>query len=279
VACDLITAEGCSYTLAATTFLKDLVEEANRRSVRLDSMQRFGCGGAPVPPELVDAATECGVRVLRLYGSTEVLVGTWNRPDDPIQNRRDTDGRPMSHVEVELRDEEGRTVSRGSPGEIYTRGPNTCVGYYRDPVRTTATFQDGWVRSGDVAVMDNAGCVTIVGRKKEIIIRGGLNIAPREIEDLIGRFPEVSRTAVVGLPDDRLGERACACVVLRDGAELAFGTLVDRLRRIGLADYKLPERLEILPELPATASGKVRKHEIIRLLMEANPQPRWDRMT
>lgn len=276
-ACDLVAAERCSYTLAATTFLKDMVEEAARRGVRLDSLQRFGCGGAPVPPELVEAALAVGVQVLRLYGSTEVLVGTWNRPGAPLAKRKNTDGNPMSHVEVELRDDEGNAAPRGSQGEIFTRGPNTCVGFFRDPERTARTFQDGWVRSGDVAVMDEDGYITIVGRKKEIIIRGGMNITPREVEDMLVQLPEVHRAAVVGLPDDRLGERCCACVVLREGASLDFPSMVRRLRAAGIADYKLPERLEILDELPTTASGKVQKHEIVRGLLEREPVVRWDR--
>jgi acyl-CoA synthetase (AMP-forming)/AMP-acid ligase II len=278
-ACDLVLAENCSYTLAATTFLKDLVEEAQRRGVRLTSLQRFGCGGAPVPPDLVEAALVQGIQVLRLYGSTEVLVGTWNRPGSPLHSRKNTDGNPMSHVEVELRDDGGNPVATGAQGEIFTRGPNTCVGFFRDPERTARTFSDGWVRSGDVAVMDAAGCITIVGRKKEIIIRGGMNITPREVEDMLLQFPEVHRAAVVGLPDDRLGERACACVVLRDGATLQFSDMVQRLRASGMADYKLPERLEILPELPTTASGKIQKHEIVRGLTEGHPAGRWDRET
>jgi non-ribosomal peptide synthetase component E (peptide arylation enzyme) len=105
-----------------------------------------------------------------------------------------------------------------------------------------------------------------VGRKKEIIIRGGINIAPREIEDLLVSFPDIQRAAVVGLPDARLGERSCACIVLAPGAALDLPTVVARLREAGLATYKLPERLEILDVLPTTASGKVQKHELLRLL-------------
>src|SRR5207244_3679928 len=127
----LIQQERCSYTLAATTFLKDLVEEASRQNLDLSSMQCFGCGGAPVPPDLVEAALECGVQVLRLYGSTEVLVGTWNRPGAPLDKRKFTDGNAMSHVDIELRDDEGRKVASGKEGEIFTRGPNTCVGFFR----------------------------------------------------------------------------------------------------------------------------------------------------
>ncbi|HKA03723.1 MAG TPA: AMP-binding protein, partial [Acidimicrobiales bacterium] len=227
-AAELAAKERCSYTLAATTFLQDLTEAAARTGATLDSLRLFGCGGAPVPPRLVDAAAERGIQVLRLYGSTEVLVGSWNRPTSTRQQKRETDGVAMSHVEMEVRDDEGKDQPRGEPGELFVRGPNTCVGFFADPERTAATFDDGWVRSGDVLSMDEDGYVTVVGRKKEIIIRGGINIAPREIEELLLAFPEVERAAVVGVPDERLGERMCACVVLRAGAELDFATMVER---------------------------------------------------
>lgn len=254
-ALELIESERCTYTLAATTFLQDLVATAARRGVRLPTMTRFGCGGAPVPPGLIDAADEIGMTVLRLYGSTEVLVATWNRPWDDLELRRTTDGRPLSHVEVELHD-----------GEIVTRGPNTSVGFFDDPERTVATFQDGWVRSGDVARIDDQGHLTMVGRTKEILIRGGMNIAPREIEELILAFPEVARVAVVGLPDARLGERICACVTLVAGAMLDLPTVTARLLALGLAKFKLPERLELIEAMPMTASGKIQKFELVRRL-------------
>jgi acyl-CoA synthetase (AMP-forming)/AMP-acid ligase II len=268
VAVDLVAAERASYTLAATTFLQDLVEETTRRGARLESLRCFGCGGAPVPPALVAAADAQGIRVLRLYGSTEVLVATWNRPDAPLGQRMDTDGTPMSDVDVEIRDDDGKPCAPGETGEIFVRGPNTCVGFFADPERTAATFDDeGWVRSGDLAVAGEHDTLTVAGRKKEIIIRGGINIAPREIEELILVWPEVDRVAVVGVPDERLGERSCACVVLRAGATLTFEEMIGRLRDTGLATYKLPEQLQILDALPTTASGKVQKFEIVRAIV------------
>jgi acyl-CoA synthetase (AMP-forming)/AMP-acid ligase II len=262
----LVDRERCSYTLAATTFLRDLTEAAVGAGVDLSSLRYFGCGGAPVPPALVAAANARGIQVLRLYGSTEVLVATWNRPGSSLEHRQTSDGVAMTDVEVQVRDD-GGPASPGTPGELLTRGPNTSVGFYDDPDRTAATFDpEGWVRSGDVVTMDHDGYVTVVGRKKEIIIRGGLNIAPREIEELLVAFPEVERAAVVGLPDERLGERMCACVVLRAGSALDFDTTIERLRVAGLARYKHPERLEILEALPTTPSGKTQKHEIVRQL-------------
>ena len=161
-----------------------------------------------------------------------------------------------------MRDDAGRAVL-GEPGEIVVRGPNTSVGFFADPERTAAVFEpDGWVRSGDLGVLDDDGYLRIVGRKKEIIIRGGLNIAPREIEDLVIEHPAVAETAVVGLPHPRLGEMTCACVVLREGAALELDELTGFLREHGMATYKLPQRLVALDALPRTPSGKVKKFEL-----------------
>ncbi len=272
-AADLVVGEGATYTLAATTFLQDLAAEARRRGVRLDTLRCFGCGGAPVPPDLAEAAIEEGIGVLRLYGSTEVLVGTWNMPGSSLHQRVHTDGLALPHTEIGVLDCDrvvpagGRGEGSALEGELVVRGPSTSVGLFADPDRTAATYLDGgWVRSGDLVTIDADGYLTVVGRKKEIIIRGGMNITPREIEDLIVRFPEVQRVAVVGRPDDRLGERSCACVVLEPDRSLDLTTVVERLRADGLAAYKLPEELAIVEALPTTASGKVQKHELVRLL-------------
>jgi acyl-coenzyme A synthetase/AMP-(fatty) acid ligase len=273
-AADLIESQGCTYTLAATTFLRDVVEACSRRPRNVSSMRLFGCGGSPVPPELVRASARHGIQCLRLYGSTEVLVGTWNRPGSPEAKKVATDGIAVDEVEIQVWAENGRRDLVGEAGEIHARGPNTCVGFFEDPVRTAANFlPDGWVKSGDLAVIDRDGYLTVVGRKKEIIIRGGLNVAPREVEELILKIPGVRAAAVIGLPHERLGEIGCACVVLEAGAELSFDTMVASLRAEGLAAHKLPERLEILSELPMTASGKIRKHVLVAALTGADGSP------
>ena len=258
----LVEAQRCTYTVAATTFLSDFIHDARACGRDVGSLRLFCSGGAPVPPELVAGAEELGITVLRLYGSTESLVATWNRPGTPRHKRIETDGPPLDHVEVEVRDEAGAAVT-GTPGEIFTRGPAHAVGYFDDPERTAAAFTaEGWVRSGDVGVLDDEGYLRIVGRKKEIIIRGGINIAPREIEDVISELPQVGAVAVVGLPDARLGELVCACVVLRDG-DLDLEALVGYLRSAGLALYKMPQRLVVLDALPMTPTGKIRKFELV----------------
>jgi acyl-coenzyme A synthetase/AMP-(fatty) acid ligase len=267
VATRLIEQERCTYTLAATTFLSDLVVRGESHD--LSSMRYFGCGGAPVPAELVRAARARGISVLRLYGSTEVLVATWNLPTSSAAHQDDTDGVALPHLEVETRSDDGTVTVAGERGEIFVRGPNTCVGFFDDPERTQATFSpDGWVKSGDLAVMDDAGYLTVAGRKKEIIIRGGMNITPREIEEVLLEHPSIIAAAVVGLPDPRLGEIACACLVLEQGRDVDAESLIAWLRGTGMATYKLPERVEVVAALPYTASGKVKKHELVALLME-----------
>jgi acyl-CoA synthetase (AMP-forming)/AMP-acid ligase II len=264
-AATLIERHRVSYTVAATTFLSDLVHVAKESPRDLTSLRLFVSGGAPVPPALIQEAETLGIQVLRLYGSTELLTATLNRPESPRDKRIGTDGCPLDSVELEVR-ADGRPV-RGEPGEIYARSPAGCVGFFNDRVRTAATFDaEGWVASGDLGVLDEAGYLTIVGRKKEIIIRGGLNIAPRELEDLIGEMPQVARVAVVPLPDDRLGETGCACVVPVAGATLTLADLLAYLSERGVARYKHPERLEIMDDLPTTATGKVQKVELARAL-------------
>jgi acyl-coenzyme A synthetase/AMP-(fatty) acid ligase len=256
----------CSYTVAATTFLAGVVAAAQESQIDISSMRLFGSGGSPVPAALVEDAAQLGITVLRLYGSTEVFIGSWNRPDSPWQKRVSTDGLPFDGMRIEVRDDQGEPAP--GPGEIFIHGPSTCVGFFEDPERTAATFgPGGWVSSGDLGVLDADGYLTIVGRKKEIIIRGGLNVAPREVEDVISTLPQVASVAVVGLPDDRLGEIGCACVVLAPGASLTLQELTGALREMGLAAYKLPERLEIVDEIPMTATGKIQKH-VLRAMIE-----------
>ena len=271
-AAHLIETRRCSYTIAATTFVSDICEHAAANSCDLSSMRLFGSGGSPIPSEVVSVAAGLGMNVLRLYGSTEVLMATTNRPGDPEGKLVETDGRALDDVEFVVRDDEGRDLV-GEPGEILVRGPNTCVGFFADPERTAATFlEDGWVRSGDLGVLDEDGFLTIVGRK-EIIIRGGLNIAPREIEDTILLHPAVAEAAVVGLPHQRLGS-TCAAIVLRPGKDLELEGLVEFLKAEGMATYKLPQRLELMQALPKTLTGKVQKFEIVNGLAPRAQQRR-----
>lgn len=271
-AVELVGAFECTYTAAAATFVRDVVARCRDTSTSLPSLRLFGTGGAPVESSLVAEADRFGMNVLRLYGSTEVLVATWNRPGSPLPERARTDGEPLPGVEVEVRDRDAMPVT-GKPGEVFVRGPATSVGFLGDPERTAATFgHDGWVRSGDVGVLDEVGRLSIVGRVKEIVIRGGMNIGPREIEDLLAAHPAVAQIAVVGVPDERLGEKVCAVVVAHPGAEVSLPELTAYLTAAGLAPYKLPEQLVVVDSLPSTPSGKIQKHRILREILNLGPR-------
>jgi acyl-CoA synthetase (AMP-forming)/AMP-acid ligase II len=260
-AVELVRSYGCTYTLAATTFLSDLVAAVPEGSDDLASLRLFGCGGAPVPAELVSAAASRSIGVLRLYGSTELLGVSWGRPQDSFERRVETDGSIMSHVEIQVWDDDGRPVGPNEPGELIARSANTSVGFAHDPERTAATFlPGGWVRSGDLVRVDELGGLTVIGRKKEIIIRGGLNIAPREIEDLLLEMDEIAKVCVIGVPNERLGELTCACIVLREGAKpIGVPEVASFLEHKGMAKYKFPQRVELVEGFPMTPSGKVQK--------------------
>ncbi|MEU7766571.1 AMP-binding protein [Nocardia sp. NPDC049190] len=259
----LIEENRCTYTLAASTFLADLLRAAREDGRDVSSMRTFGCGGGPVAAELVREAAAHGIHVLRIYGSTEGLIISWNQADAPQDKREETDGLPPQHTEVAVWDEQGRELPAGEVGELMVRGPNVCVGFFDDPERTAATFTpDGWLRSGDLGFVDDDGYVTVSGRKKETIIRGGLNIAPREIEDLLAGMPGVREVAVIGVQDIRLGEIVGVCLVPEPGESPTLADVVDYLAAKQLAKYKLPQYIQVLSELPRTPTGKIRKTEL-----------------
>jgi cyclohexanecarboxylate-CoA ligase len=257
-----------THTLLSATFLRDLTGAARQGAGDVSSLRLFGCGGAVIPPETVAEAKEVGIGCLRLYGATEFLVATWNTADSGESQRTSTDGRPVPGVEIEVRDSSGVPVV-GRTGDIYVRSASGSVGFYRDERRTLATYADGWIRSGDLGVVDADGYLSVTGRRKEIIIRGGLNIAPREIEEVIQQLAGVRSVAVVGVSDDRLGEITCAFVVLAPGSGLTFEQMTSGLQVSGLARFKWPQRLEIVDEMPTTATGKIRKHELLARLQQA----------
>ena len=265
----LIQRERPTYTLAATVFLTDILRVAETGAADLSSLRVFGCGGAPVPAEVVTAAAKQGINVLRLYGQSETQVNTMNRPSSPLQKRIDTDGKAVDGFCIEIRDANGVALPPGSEGELCVTGPGMSVGYYQDKKRTLAKFRAGWAHTADLAVMDADGYVTIIGRQSDIIIRGGLNIAPREIEEEIERLEDVAKVVVVGLPHQRLGEYCCACVVPENSAKPTLEKICTHLKTAGFAAYKLPERLELLDELPSTASGKIQRHRLVAVFTQA----------
>ena len=269
-AADLIQRHSASFTVGATPFLHGLVQQPDPPGGRL-SIRAFACGGADVPPKLILDATDrldcCAVRV---YGSTEhPTVSACGFADD-IDKRATTDGRAVGATAIRIVDADDRDVSPNTVGEILVRGAEQFLGYLMiDPSGTRHTHGE-WFRTGDLGAVDDDGYLSIFGRKKDIIIRGGENLSAREIEDLLLEQSEVDEAAVVGMPDSVLGERVCAFVVPADDATPTLESLVAGLRARGVATQKLPERVVVLDALPRTASGKVQKF-ILRQQLERTP--------
>src|SRR5262249_12982851 len=183
--------------------------------------------------------------------------------DDPPARRIDTDGRPIGAAEVRIVDDDGASLPAGVEGEVLARGPECFLGY-RDPALDADAFTaDGWLRTGDLGVLDDAGYLRITGRKKDIIIRKGENISAREVEELLASHPAIAEVAVVGVPDPVAGEIACAVIRVRESASApSLDDLTSHLTRLGLSKRKLPERLAIVDDFPRTPSGKIVKRAV-----------------
>ena len=206
--------------------------------------------------------------VVRAYGMSEHPTVVIGDPADPLEVRAHRDGRVTPNNRLRLVDDDGRPVSVGHRGELQVRGPEQFVGYTNVPLADTFTA-DGWFPTGDIGLLDAEGYVTVVDRKKNIIIRGGENLSATEIEDVVGSHPAVAEVGVIGVPDERYGERACAFVVLREGAELTLEELGRHFAESGVARQKVPEHLRFVPSLPRSGTGKIRKHELLRQLSRA----------
>ena len=272
-AVEMIAREGCTFTFSATPFLHGLVHAPNANRETLRTFRLFGCGGAPVPRELVRRAEDVhGFRVAACYGSSEALVVSATTLDAPPERRYGADGRILPDVEARLVDPDtGASRKPGEDGELQVRTAALFAGYYRDPERTAAVVSaDRWYSTGDLCTLDDERYLNVVGRKKDMIIRGGANISAREIEELLFTHPKVQSVACVAMPDPVLAERVCAFVVCARGEPLTFDEMVAFLRDKRIAAWKLPERLEIREAFPMTASGKIQKYllreEIARLV-------------
>ncbi len=205
--------------------------------------------------------------VAQLWGMTEMQAGIFTRPGDNVELAATTAGRPAPGVEVRLLDDDGSPVAAGELGEFQVRGCSVFTRYYgNDEANAEAFTADGWFRTGDVAVADEAGNITISGRNKDIINRGGVKYNPREVEDLLHRHPAISEAAIVPVPDPVLGEKACCCIVRAGDGALDLASVCDYLAGHGLAKHKLPERLEFFETLPRGPTGKVVKEQLVEQL-------------
>jgi len=256
-AVELIDRWQCTHMAGATPFLDLLVKSARKAGTRLPSLRLFICGGASVPPALIRGATEWFENCIatRVYGSTEVPTITVGSllPGD-IEHAAGTDGRiGMATVRVKAPDAHGE-------GEIYARGPQIMAGFFDRKDEEAAFDEDGFYRMGDLGRIVDGDYIVITGRTKDIIIRNGENISPKEIEDILITHPRISEIAVVGLPSAKTGELACAFVVPHDGGDIVVADLVALLADHGVAKFKYPERVIVRNELPRNATGKVLKH-------------------
>ena len=265
----LIEAERCSFTVAATPFLHGLVHHPDLASFDVSSLRVFACGGADVPPALIRQAGEwLGGMATRVYGSTEFPTLSTSPPHAPQDKRTDTDGRVIGAAEYRIVDDADVDLPVGEVGELLARGPELFPRYLRDSDNDGAVTPDGWFHTGDLAVADAAGYVSIRGRKKDIVLRGGENISVTEVENLLFEHPAVREVAIVAMPDPVLTERACAFIVPESGPVPTLQDLAQFLLSKQLAKQKLPERLEIVAELPKTQSGKVQKFRLRELIRD-----------
>ncbi len=237
----------------------------------VSSIKSVGVGGAQCPPQLMaDIKAKLGVSIGNTYGMGENIVHTRTLPNDPPHVIRDTVGLPVPGAELQIFAEDHQTEApRGTIGEIAFRGPTLVVGYYKNPTLTRATRNaDGWFFTGDLGCVDERGYLHLAGRKQELINRGGTKIFPKEIEDLLHSHPQIVKAAVIGMPDYRLGERVCAYVVPRAGHTLTLADVQQYLTDLKVMRYMIPERVEVVDELPLTPTGKVKKAPLVQDITE-----------
>jgi acyl-CoA synthetase len=277
-ALDWIVETGATYVMGVPTHAMDVLAEQERRGMaRLGAVEIFYMAGAPIPPSVAEAFVAQGIKPQNIYGMTENSSHQYTHPTDDHATIVATCGRGGRAYEVRLFDpaDSDREVAGGTVGEIGGRGAALMLGYFGDQNATAASFnRDGWFLSGDLGVLDERGNLTIVGRSKDLIIRGGHNIHPAHIEALALRHPAVARAACFPVADARLGERVCIAVI---GA-IAPDALLAHLSTEGLSIYDMPEYFAALDAFPLTASGKILKRELVEMVKrgELSPSPvRW----
>jgi acyl-CoA synthetase (AMP-forming)/AMP-acid ligase II len=260
---ELLDSEKATFSMITPTLLRDLLEmpQLSERAPKL-SLRVILCGGNFVGGDLLRQAQDKLPSVLTsvLWGMTEG-IGTTCRPGTPPDRVAGSDGQPLLGTELKIIDDDGNDAPAGAKGDLVMRSPSLFLGYYKQKrLSEESLMPGGWFRTGDIALIDADGFVKITGRRKDIIIRGGANISPAQIDEALLSDPRIREVACIGVPDERLGERVCACVVPAAGAgELALEDLIEIADRAGLAKNKWPQRMVLLESLPMTASGKLRR--------------------
>jgi cyclohexanecarboxylate-CoA ligase len=255
----IMAEEGVTYSAGAATFLSDMCEAVAAGAPKPARLRKFLCAGAPIPPALIERVyRELDLKVCSLWGMTESLSSTLTEPERALEKSSRTDGRPLDGVAVKVMRVDGAPAPVGETGALKVRGAQMCLGYYKRPDMEPFDA-GGWFDTGDLAYADDEGYIRINGRLKDIIIRGGENVPIVEIENLLYKHPAVLHAALVGYPDSRLGERACAFLVLREGHRLDLSVIQTYMAENKVAKQYWPERIEIVADLPKTPAGKVQK--------------------
>jgi acyl-CoA synthetase len=260
-----------TYTAGATVFLQELTEAARAAGVNLP-LRNFACGGAAVPRAVMERSEEQGIPASRVYGMTELPTVTVMNRAHPFDLRAETDGAIAPGVQARVVGPDGEPMAGGCAGELLVRGPEQMLGYLDTEANRAAIDDEGWFATGDVGVVDGAGFVTITGRLKDVINRGGEKFSARDIEDLLVSHPTVRAAAVVPGPDPRFGEVPVAFVVFDRASQASPGELADHLHTKGLARQKTPVSWHFVDELPMTPSGKVKKFELVATVATAGRQ-------
>lgn len=272
-ALQLIRDEGITFSMASSPFVSDLCAAAEAGGPVSDQFANFCCAGAPIPPVLIERARRVlGLAVSSAWGMTECGAVTITEPHRTNQKSGSTDGRPVPGIELKVTGVDGEVLPTGETGKLYARGSSMFAGYLKRP-HLNATDADGWFDTGDLAYLDAEGYVRINGRSKDIIIRGGENIPVMEIENLLYKHPAVAMVAIVGFPDARLGEKACAFVAVRPGHSFTLEDMSRYLSDNQVTRQYHPERLELMEDLPKTPSGKLQKFKLreVAKVFGANP--------
>lgn len=266
VALERISEYGCTGTATPAPFIRMMLDALDPEQHDVSRLRFWLSAGAPIPGSLVAEAAErlAGCRVVSAYGSSEVMMATVCKPEDSVERVASSDGVAVPGVELRIVDLQEHEVPTGEDGEIRYRGPGRLLEYWNNPELTAAaTDADGWWRTGDLGRLDEDGYLRVTGRLKDIIIRGGFNISARQVEEALLEHPAIANVALVGVPDEQLGEKACAVVQLREGASITLEEMKEHLTVTHkLSVWKVPERIELVTEYPVTATGKIQKFQL-----------------
>lgn len=257
----LIEQHSIASTIGTPIFLTTLIEAAARIGADISSLKRFSLGASAVTPDNIRVTDGLGFPGGRAYGMSEHTMVTTSA-GEAFEKRAYTDGKVTARNEVRIVDDAGRDLPVGQPGEVATRGPRLFMGYVDSELDRAAFLPGGWYLSGDIGVLDAEGYLTITDRKKDIIIRGGENISAKEVEDALGAMPGVIESAVVAMPDRVLGEKVCAFIIAKPGANVELDAVSAHFRELGVTRQKTPERIIAVDDFPRTPAGKIKKADL-----------------